>query len=262
MAANKKIEIRDLTHVYVSKEEAKTAVADLSLHVEEGEFISLVGPSGCGKSTILSCIAGLIRPTQGEVLIDNHRVSKPTSKVGYMLQSDYLFQWKTIKENVLTGLTVMNKRNSKNEKYANFLLQEMGLEHVKDAFPAQLSGGMRQRAALVRTLVTNPDILLLDEPFSALDYQTRLKLEDLVSTTLKNHHKTAILVTHDIGESIAMSDRVIILDKEPGRFKREIIIPEEIRKSLPFYAREKKEYNQLFHTIWKELEAHEPARAN
>jgi NitT/TauT family transport system ATP-binding protein len=251
------IELHHITHTYVTRSEAKTAIEDISLSVAKGEFVSIVGPSGCGKSTILSCIAGLIRPTNGEVMINKKKIVGPSPKVGYMLQSDYLFEWQTIQKNVLVGLKVMNKLSKENEKYANYLIHEMGLSEYKNHYPSQLSGGMRQRAALVRTLVTNPDILLLDEPFSALDYQTRLKLEDLVYETLKKHEKTAILVTHDIGESIAMSDKIIILDSNPGEIKEEVTVPEHIRHALPFHAREKEGYHELFRKIWKELDQDE-----
>jgi len=257
MPSKPMIELHHVTHTYVTKKEANTAIEDINLSIEEGEFISLVGPSGCGKSTILSCIAGLIQPTLGEIRIDGQKISKPSAQVGYMLQSDYLFQWKTIAENVRIGLEVMGIATQEREMHGNYLLNEMGLSDYKDHYPSELSGGMRQRAALVRTLVTNPDVLLLDEPFSALDYQTKLKLEDLVFDTLKKHHKTAILVTHDIGEAIAMSDRVIILDRNPGKVKDEVVIPSTIRKTLPFHAREAAEYHELFHYIWKELDQDE-----
>jgi NitT/TauT family transport system ATP-binding protein len=254
MSSNPMIQLKRITHTYVTKNEAVTAVQDINIDIFKGEFISLVGPSGCGKSTILSSIAGLLEPTGGTIQIKGELVKGATDKVGYMLQSDYLFEWKTILQNVKVGLEVMGKATQERIKHANFLLHEMGLKDVIHQYPSQLSGGMRQRAALVRTLVTNPDILLLDEPFSALDYQTRLKLEDLVSSTLKKHGKTAILVTHDIGEAISMSDRIIILDRNPGRIKNEVHVPISIRETLPFKAREDKEYHHLFHQIWKELD--------
>ncbi len=143
------------------------------------------------------------------------------------------------------------------KKHALYLLDEMGLSHYAKTHPNQLSGGMRQRVALVRTLATNPDILLLDEPFSALDYQTKLKLEDLVVETIRKHEKTAILVTHDLGEAIAMSDRVIILDKNPGYIKRIIEIPDSLRNTTPFLTREKSEYQTYFEMIWEEMDDHD-----
>jgi NitT/TauT family transport system ATP-binding protein len=258
MSSNTMIELKNVTHTYVTKSEAITAIQGISLSISKGEFISIVGPSGCGKSTILSSIAGLIRPTLGEVIIDGKQVLNPSPKVGYMLQSDYLFEWKTILQNVLVGLEVMGNATNERIMHANYLLNELGLSAYKEHYPSQLSGGMRQRAALVRTLVTNPDILLLDEPFSALDYQTKLKLEDLVFDTLKKHEKTAILVTHDIGEAIAMSDRIIILKRDPGEVKEDLPVPDSIRETMPFHAREVKEYHHLFHHIWKELDEYVP----
>ncbi|OEF95957.1 spermidine/putrescine ABC transporter ATP-binding protein [Desulfuribacillus alkaliarsenatis] len=252
-----KIQLQNITHVYVNSTEANTAIENINLDVKTGEFVSIVGPSGCGKSTILSCIAGLLKPTCGKILIDNIAITKPSSKVGYMLQSDYLFDWRTIFKNACIGLEVMKQLTKETEEYALHLLKEMGLAKYKDHYPSQLSGGMRQRAALVRTLAAKPDVLLLDEPFSALDYQNKLKLEDLVSMTLKKHNKTAILVTHDIAEAIAMSDRIIIMDNYPGKIKETVIIPDEIRNTVPFSAREVEGFYDIFHKIWKELDVDE-----
>lgn len=252
------LKMEQVTHIYVTKRGTVTAVENINFFVREGEFVSLVGPSGCGKTTILSCLAGLIKPTAGRIFINDEPLTGPTSRVGYMLQSDYLFSWRTILGNVLIGLEVSGQLNRESENYARFLLAELGLDKFIEAYPSQLSGGMRQRAALARTLVTNPDILLLDEPFSALDYQTRLKLEDLVYETLKKHNKSAVLVTHDIGEAIAMSDRVIVLGKNPGRIKKELTIPDHIREALPFDAREAEGFNDLVRTIWKEMEEDGP----
>jgi NitT/TauT family transport system ATP-binding protein len=175
--------------------------------------------------------------------------------MGYMLQQDYLFPWKTIEDNIYLGLKLSNRLNETSRKHALGLLHEMGLSGVAKQFPKQLSGGMRQRVALVRTLVTEPKILMLDEPFSALDYQTKLKLEDLVSTTLKAFGKTAILVTHDIGEAIAMSDRVFLFAANPGRVHKVFTIPEELKILTPFEARNNEQFSNVFQTIWKELES-------
>ncbi|GAA0374678.1 ABC transporter ATP-binding protein [Bacillus horti] len=257
MSTQASIELQHVSHVFVTQKEANVAIENISLTVEPGEFISLVGPSGCGKSTILSSISGLLQPTKGTIKIHGVEKTKPSADIGYMLQSDYLFEWKSILKNVLTGLKVMKRLDQETRNYANYLLHEMGLSAFKHHYPSQLSGGMRQRASLVRTLVTNPDILLLDEPFSALDYQTKLQLEDLVWKTLKSHQKTAVLVTHDIAESIAMSDRIYILEKNPGRIKEEIVVPEEIRAEKPFLARENVGFRDIFQRIWKELDADE-----
>lgn len=248
------LKIEDIHHTYFSKATATTALSDINLTVEEGEFVSFLGPSGCGKTTLLSIIAGLIRPTKGTVLLENQAVTTLKNQIGYMLQQDYLFPWKTIEENILLGLK-LSKRLDKDTKIAALnLLAEMGLAGVEKQLPKQLSGGMRQRVALVRTLATEPKLLLLDEPFSALDYQTKLKLEDLVFTTLKEYKKTAILVTHDIGEAIAMSDRVFLFSPGPGRLHRVFQIPEELRSLTPFEARNHEKFTHLFQTIWKELD--------
>lgn len=230
------------------------AVKDIDLSIKKGEFISLVGPSGCGKSTILSMISGLFPPSEGKIIINGQEVTGPSQKIGYMLQQDYLLKWRTIEENILLGLEIQGRLNEITKKHALYLLDEMGLSSYAKAHPNQLSGGMRQRVALVRTLATNPDILLLDEPFSALDYQTKLKLEDLVVETIRKHQKTTILVTHDLGEAIAMSDRVVILGKNPGHVKKIIPIPDELRDPLPFITREKSEFQTYFHMIWGEMD--------
>lgn len=244
-------------HIYLTKDSATVALEDIQLSIEEGEFVSFLGPSGCGKTTLLSIIAGLIKPIEGTVSIANKPITKPDELIGYMLQQDYLFPWKTIEENVTLGLKITNQKTPETTEKTLDLLRKMGLDSVEKQFPSQLSGGMRQRAALVRTLATNPQILLLDEPFSALDYQTKLKLEDLVVQTLKDFNKTAILVTHDIGEAIAMSDRIFVFSAKPGRINRTYLIPKEIRELPPFYARQHPKFSVLFQQIWKELDQHE-----
>ncbi|UFJ60261.1 ABC transporter ATP-binding protein [Brevibacillus sedimenti] len=249
-----KIELRHVTHLYFTTTRAFMAVKDINLRVAEGEFICLVGPSGCGKTTLLSLIAGLEKPTAGKILIDGRPVEGTSRQVGYMLQQDFLFNWRTIEENIFLGLDIQGIRSRETEAYALHLLEEMELADVRKAYPAQLSGGMRQRVALVRTLACQPDILLLDEPFSALDYQTKLKLEDLIFSTLRRHKKTAVLVTHDLSESIAMGDRVYILARNPGRIRSEVVVPPAIRDALPFDARNRPGFHELFHQVWKEME--------
>ncbi|MGM0875006.1 MAG: ABC transporter ATP-binding protein [Bacillota bacterium] len=241
-------------HIYFTKDSATVALEDVQLSVKEGEFVSFLGPSGCGKTTLLSIIAGLIKPIEGKVSIADKIITKPDSILGYMLQQDYLFPWKTIEENVTLGLKIIGQLTKENKQNTLSLLKDMGLESVERQFPSQLSGGMRQRAALVRTLATNPKILLLDEPFSALDYQTKLRLEDLVVKTLKDFKKTALLVTHDIGEAIAMSDRIYVFSAKPGRINRTYLIPQELRELTPFYARQHPTFSMLFQQIWKELD--------
>jgi len=259
---NGTVELKGVSHIYVTEQRAALAVSDIDLSLKPGEFVSLIGPSGCGKTTILSIVAGLIKPTEGHVLVDGSEVSSPSGKVGYMLQQDYLFPWRTIWGNALIGLELTGKMTDDAKAYVNHLLQEMGLSSNKEYMPRQLSGGMRQRVALVRTLATEPDILLLDEPFSALDFQTKLQLENLVVQTLRAHKKTALLVTHDIAEAIAMSDRIVVLEPNPGRVRKEIAIPEELRAMLPIEARESAAFQPLFKSIWEEFEAMERNRGD
>jgi NitT/TauT family transport system ATP-binding protein len=249
------LKLDHIHHTYFTKTSATTALSDITLEVEEGEFISFLGPSGCGKTTLLSIIAGLFQPTEGTILLENRPVNKSKNKIGYMLQQDYLFPWKTIEENILLGLKIFGTEDSGKKEYAFSLLEEMGLKGYEKQYPKQLSGGMRQRVALVRTLVTEPKLLMLDEPFSALDYQTKLRLEDLVSETLKSFGKTAILVTHDIGEAIAMSDRIYLFSARPGQIHHSFEVPKELRELSPFQARNHENYTLLFQEIWKELES-------
>jgi NitT/TauT family transport system ATP-binding protein len=248
------VELNDVAHIYITDREASLAVDHLSLTISPGEFVSLVGPSGCGKTTILSIIAGLIIPSQGDVLVYGRKIQGPTSEVGYMLQQDYLFPWRTILNNALLGLELTGELTPENIAITSSLLEEMGLKGKENIYPHQLSGGMRQRVALVRTLATDPGLLLLDEPFSALDYQTKLQLEDLISRTLHERNKTAVLVTHDLSEAIAMSDRIILLDSNPGRIRRIFDVPQNIREVLPFHARDQDGFQHLFHEIWSAME--------
>ncbi|MEC0228337.1 ABC transporter ATP-binding protein [Paenibacillus alba] len=247
------VTVQDVTQVYVTEERATLAVQQINLTIERGEFVSLIGPSGCGKTTLLSIIAGLIQPTVGTVTIAGKKVTEPSTRVGYMLQQDYLFPWRTIEDNACMGLEITGALTKEAKQKVLHLLEEMGLLGFKDYYPTQLSGGMRQRVALVRTLATEPELLLLDEPFSALDYQTKLQLEDLVVETLHAKKKTALLVTHDITEAIAMSDRIIVLDPNPGRIRQTFEIPEDIRTTVPFAARELPGFHALFRLIWQEF---------
>ena len=204
--------VHDVHHTYFSKEAATEALKNIHIAINKGEFISFIGPSGCGKTTLLSIIAGLFQPTSGTVLIEGQPVyGNDHLSIGYMLQQDYLFPWKTIEQNIMLGLNILKKDQEHAQDITTKLLNAVGLPNIEKKFPRELSGGMRQRVALARTLAVDPKILLLDEPFSALDYQSKLKLEDLVSQMLKEFGKTAILVTHDIGEAIAMSDQNFVI---------------------------------------------------
>jgi NitT/TauT family transport system ATP-binding protein len=242
--------------MHFHSDEGEIAALDrLSLEVGDGEFISVVGPSGCGKSTLLNIIAGLLSPATGRVYIRDKPVSGPTAMVGYMLQSDQLFEWRTVWKNVLLGLEVQKKISAETKSFAEELLRKYGLLEFRAHYPRQLSGGMRQRAALIRTLAINPQILLLDEAFSALDYQTRLIMTDEVKQIIVKEGKTAILVTHDIAEAVSMSSRVVVLTKRPGKIKNihAIALGHE---TSPLKRREAPEFREYFRKIWEELDIH------
>lgn len=249
------LKLENVEKTFFSTKSITEAVKNIHFSVNEGEFISIIGPSGSGKTTLLSLISGLLLPTNGSIQLDGKEIKKPTPETGYMLQQDYLFPWLNIEENILLGLKTMEKLTIDSRNYALYLLKEMGLADQLKKFPNELSGGMRQRVALVRMLTTNPKLLLLDEPFSALDFQTKLKLENLVFSTIREHKKTAILVTHDISEALAMSDRVILLSHRPGQIHEIFTIPHELRDLLPFEARNFPTFNEWFQKLWKELEA-------
>ncbi|MFS0722367.1 ABC transporter ATP-binding protein [Paenibacillus sp. 1P07SE] len=251
------LELRNVSHVYVNDKGASLAVEGLELSVGKGEFVSLVGPSGCGKTTILSLLAGLFAPARGDILLAGQPVRGPSPKVGYMLQQDYLFPWRTILDNARLGLEIRDEVSEARTAEVRRLLAEMELSGMEEKYPHELSGGMRQRVALVRTLATEPDVLLLDEPFSALDMQIKLQLEDLVQRTLRRLGKTAVLVTHDLAEAAAMSDRVIVLGSRPGRIRQVFHIPRELRQLLPTGARRLPGFQDVFDAIWEELDAEE-----
>lgn len=250
------IQLRNVSLRYFSLKEETEALRHVNLSVREGEFISIVGPSGCGKSTLLSLISGLIKPTEGEVYLFGEPVREPSKRVGYMLQHDHLFEWRNVLNNLLVGAEIRGMDRKEAMERALDLLNRYGLGEFANHSPKQLSGGMRQRVALIRTLVVQPDILLLDEPFSALDYQTRLTLADEISNILRDQGKTAILVTHDISEAISMADRVIVMSRRPSTIKADHRITFAGGRPSPFFTRQTPEYNEYFNTIWKELEEH------
>ncbi|MBQ9790060.1 MAG: ABC transporter ATP-binding protein [Clostridia bacterium] len=252
----KLLEISGVNLTYQSKTSETVALSDLDLEILDNEFVSIVGPSGCGKTTILSLVAGLLSPTKGEIVLNGEKVKGPTTRIGYMFQRDNLFEWLTIQKNVTLGLSLQKKKTQENIDYTNNLITKYGLGDFKKHTPKELSGGMRQRVALIRTLATRPELLLLDEPFSALDYQTRLLVQDDVYKIIKSENKSAILVTHDISEAIAMSDKVVILTQRPGKVKT--IVNLNFNKTLtPFERRNQPEFMEYFNQIWKELQYEE-----
>lgn len=252
----KVVELSNIGMKYQSLNGEITALEEVCLNVTEGEFVSIVGPSGCGKSTLLSIVCGLISPTEGKVLVDGEVVTGTSKKIGYMLQKDHLFEWRTILQNIQLGLEIQKALTPEAKAYTEHLLQTYGLSEFRHKYPIQLSGGMRQRAALIRTLVTNPRILLLDEAFSALDYQTRLAVNEDIYSIIKKENKTAIMVTHDIAESISMADRVVVLTKRPGTIKKTYDIKMSCEKRSPLKCRDMPEFQTYFQEIWKELDVH------
>jgi NitT/TauT family transport system ATP-binding protein len=233
------------------------ALEDISFSIYDGEFVSIVGPSGCGKSTILNIVAKLLTPSKGEVLVDNKSLDEANLKIGYMFQKDHLFEWLTVWDNVLLGLKIQHKVNEENKFKITKLLKNYNLWDFRSHYPNQLSGGMRQRVALIRTLALDPSILLLDEPFSALDYQSRLNASDEIFKIIKHEKKTAIMVTHDIAEAISMSNRVIILSKRPARIKNIVAIELCKEHDSPLKCRESPDFRVYFNTIWKEMDLNE-----
>lgn len=225
------------------------AVKNVSLKIQEGEIVSIVGPSGCGKSTLLSIIAGYEEPTRGSVFIRS-------SNIGFMFQKDHLYEWRTILDNCLLGLEIKKKLTKENIERVRDMLKRYGLGQFENHYPRQLSGGMRQRAALARTLAIEPDLLLLDEPFSALDYQTRLAVGNEVGEILRKEKVTAIMVTHDIPEAVSISDRVIVMTKRPSVIKKEFEIKFDsiTGDRTPLVCRNAPEFGGYFNTIWEELD--------
>ena len=249
-----KLEVSGLSYSYHSMDGETQALSNISFTVDTGEFIAIVGPSGCGKSTLLSIFSGLLKPDEGEILIDG--IPLPDSKVniGYMLQKDHLFEWRSILSNAALGLEIQHKMDERHKNDLRELMNSYGLGNFENSRPSELSGGMRQRAALIRTLALEPDILLLDEPFSAVDYQTRLSVCDDISTIIRGRHKTAILITHDLSEAVSVADRIIILSKRPGRIKGILPIPFSTPGLSPLERRNDPEFSGYFNEVWKILQ--------
>lgn len=247
------LEVSHVCYSYHTLSGETTALSDITFSVDEGEFLVIVGPSGCGKSTLLSLLSGLIPAEQGIIRLNQSPLSRHQTNIGYMLQKDHLFEWRTIYQNVILGLEIQKKETSKNLAHVQQMLKDYGLSPFKHSRPSELSGGMRQRAALIRTLALDPSLLLLDEPFSALDYQTRLNVCDDVYGIIKKEKKTAILVTHDLSEAISMADRILILSKRPARIVRILPIRFINTQMTPMQRRQAPEFKHYFNEIWKEL---------
>ena len=253
-----KVEIKEVYMNYHSLKSSTSALNNISFSVNDSEFLSIVAPSGCGKSTILNIIVGLLKPSSGEVYIDSELINGVSPKIGYMFQRDHLFEWLTVWDNIMLGLKIQHKLDIEKKDRIINLLKDYSLWDFKDHYPNELSGGMRQRAALIRTLLLEPDILLLDEPFSALDYQTRLEVADDIWRIIRKEKKTALLITHDLGEAISMADRIIVLTKRPGTVKNIIDINLTIKgEKTPLKARNTPEFKDYFNLLWGELTNHD-----
>jgi len=244
---NKILKIVDLKKDYYTLQGEITAIENISLELEKGKFLSIVGSSGCGKSTLLNIIAGLDTQTSGTICYE------PNLKIGYMLQDDALLPWLTVFQNAILGLKLQNMDTTSNTEYVKKLLTTYGLESFINKYPNELSGGMKQRVALIRTLATKPDLLLLDEPFSALDYQSRLMVSDDVYKIIKNENKTVIMITHDIAEAISLSDTIIVLSKRPAIIKK-IYDINLSSKSTPINNRKCPEFAIYYDKIWRDLD--------
>ena len=247
------LKIDHISYSYHSLEGETPALFDVSFQVKDGEFLGIVGPSGCGKSTLLSLIAGLLNPSSGSIYINGKDIKSSGKNIGYMLQRDHLLDWRNTLKNVTLGMEIQHKLSDNSYVQINELMNTYGLITFKNSYPSELSGGMRQRAALIRTLLLEPDILLLDEPFSSLDYQTRLEAADDIWGIIRKERKTAILITHDISEAISMSDRVAVLSSRPATMKKIFDIHLSMENRTPFTSRSAPEFRDYFNMIWKEL---------
>lgn len=241
------LSLENIFYSYHNLKGETSALSGISFQVKDGEFLAIVGPSGCGKSTLLSIIAGLLEPESGTLSFGR------SSTIGYMLQHDHLFEWRTIYQNVILGLELNKKVTKENTDYVLQLLKDYGLYSFKDKKPSELSGGMRQRAALIRTMAIRPDLLLLDEPFSALDFQTRMTVSADIGSIIRSAGKTAILITHDLSEAITLADRVLVLSGRPSNVKYELPVSYNIERSDALSIRNTEEYQTYFNILWKEL---------
>ena len=247
------LEVKNIGKKYQNKEDEIQALKNVNFRIKEGEFVSIIGPSGCGKSTLLSIIAGLEEKTEGEIYIEGEKVSGISPKIGYMLQRDCLLEWRNILSNTLFGLEVKGIKTKENIEYVKELLKKYNLYDFKNKYPSELSGGMRQRVALIRTLAVKPKILLLDEAFSALDYQTRIMVTEDIYSILRKEKITALIVTHDISEAISMCNKIIVMSKRPSTIKKTYNIDYDFDRTNPIRSRSSKEFMEYYEKIWEDL---------
>lgn len=247
------LELDDINYSYHTLDGETKALSGISFSAAPGEFTAVVGPSGCGKSTLLSLIAGLMKPESGRIFLNGELLTENSSKIGYMLQHDHLFEWRSVYRNILLGAEINHMLTPEIRKRADELLDQYGLKRFVRSRPSELSGGMRQRAALIRTLLLEPELLLLDEPFSALDYQTRLTVSDDIGQIIRRSGKTALLVTHDLSEAVSLSDKVVVLTRRPATVACIIPVTFELENDTPLNRRNAPEFKTYFNQIWKEL---------
>lgn len=251
--SNQLLSVKNISYSYHSLKTETKALSNISFTINKGEFVAIVGPSGCGKSTLLSIIAGLFQPEEGSVVFTDQSDHVDHSLIGYMLQHDHLFEWRSVYQNAVLGLEIQKKMSPENIDNVLTLMKDYDLYRFKDQKPSELSGGMKQRAALIRTLALNPSMLLLDEPFSALDYQTRLLVSADICRIIRESHKTALLITHDLSEAISLADRIIILSKRPATVKYELPINLTKTGDSPLSARNAPEFTYYFNLLWEAL---------
>lgn len=237
--------LQHISYTYQSLQGETKSLEDVSLRVKEGEFIAIVGPSGCGKTTLLNIIAGLLQDFEGERIVPN--------PIGYMFQKDQLLGWRNIYKNIMLGLEMRQQVNEKTKTRVEKMLRRYGLYEFKYAYPRQLSGGMRQRAALIRTLAISPKVLLLDEPFSALDAQTRISVSEDIGFIIKEEKMTTVMVTHDLSEAISMADVVFVLSKRPGHIIKRVEINFHKMGLSVSQKRNQEEFKEYFQTIWRAI---------
>lgn len=247
------LEVKNIGKKYQNKEDEIQALKNVNFRIKEGEFVSIIGPSGCGKSTLLSIIAGLEEKTEGEIYIEGEKCNGISPKIGYMLQRDCLLEWRNILSNTLFGLEIKGIKNKENIEYVKELLKKYNLYDFRNKYPSELSGGMRQRVALIRTLAVKPKILLLDEAFSALDYQTRIMVTEDIYSILRKEKITALIVTHDISEAISMCNKIIVMSKRPSTIKKTYNIDYDFDRTNPIKSRSSKEFMEYYEKIWEDL---------
>ena len=248
------LSLSDVSRDFITRGKTIQAMAGVSLDVSAGEFLTVVGPSGCGKSTLLNIVCGLLAPSRGSVLYKGARLTGVNTEIGYVTQADNLYPWRTLRENVEFPLEIRGVARGERRARAAALIERVGLVGFEDHYPYELSGGMRQRANIIRTLVYDPEVILMDEPFGPLDAQTRLLLQDQLLKLWDGARKTIVFITHDLGEAVALADRVVVMTARPGTVKRICPVPLERPRDL-FHLHDDERFRQTYDTLWDDLEA-------